>query len=219
MSCSQVYSRLRHYLYNFKYIPPVPPVSTVFVYRSSSLLNPTAPMLAVVHFHTPLSALYPLHTSSPYRHFRWMCAPSFYTLGLHRGPCKPLGGSPVSGPSVSSVPQPRPSWVLLQILAYYGYWYLCQVAFCARSRGQGSSTPCQSLSLVLAPPPTWPCHICLGYLYPPPPFPSSPCRCYPIPAVRRRWGIALEVGCMRAVIFHGRGVSVCKKRPPGSLVL
>ena len=34
--------------------------------------------------------------------------PPFGTLGLNPGPCQPLGGLSVAGPSVSNVPPPRP---------------------------------------------------------------------------------------------------------------
>ena len=53
-------------------------------------------------------------------------------------------------PSLPSLSDPHSSGI---------FWCLvfCWVDFCARARGQGASTPWQSLAPVLTPPDTWPC--------------------------------------------------------------
>ena len=50
--------------------------------------------------------------------------PPFAALGLLPGTCQPLGGSSVTGTSVSFVPPLHPSCVLLCILASSGSWFL-----------------------------------------------------------------------------------------------
>ena len=67
----QSWPRPRHYLYNFKSIPPAGPVSTVFLDSSSSLLHPIAPPSAVVYCCIPLCVL---HTT-PISYTRLKCRP------------------------------------------------------------------------------------------------------------------------------------------------
>ena len=94
------------------------------------------------------------------------------------------------------------------------FWCLIfyRVDFFAREKGQGGSTTCQSLALVLTTPTTWPCRHRSGYPSPPPPhlapIPSPLVVMTPSPSVETFWGVALEVGVTGAFSSHGRGYSV-----------
>ena len=86
-----------------------------------------------------------------WRHFCDCFPPPLPSLDLSRVPVTPWGFR-LPHPSVSPVPPPCPPWVLLQILASSGSWFLCWVDFCARVRGQVASNTWHSLSAVLYPP-------------------------------------------------------------------
>ena len=93
--------------------------------------------------------------------------PPLYALSLLSGPCQPMeGGSPVAGPLASLCP-----WLVLLVappsLGIFWCLFFLSGGFRKKARGQGASTPWQSLALYLTPSATWPCRPCSGY--PPPP--------------------------------------------------
>ena len=87
----------------------------------------------------------------------------FSAFGLHPGPCWPLGGVPVAGPSESLC-----TWLVLPEFSSKPWHCLVlgvsQVIFFEKARGQGASTSWNSCALVLAPPATWPFQRHSGYI-------------------------------------------------------
>ena len=158
-------TRLCCYIYNFKYSLPAPSVSTVFwiFLVPYSLIPPNhqQPLIVLalslyvapaphVIYQRKAPPTWTLSTPATHQPPPLVSAPRSTCLFmllfpviicLRPGTCHPLGGLPVTGPSISPVPLPLPPWVLFLIPVSSGYWYLCQVDFGVRARGQESSIP------------------------------------------------------------------------------
>ena len=86
--------------------------------------------------------------------FLCRCVPPFAALGLHPGPCCPLGGSPGAGP-----PAPLcPCLILPEVFSkswHCPFLDFCWVPLYVSARGQYASTPWKSLALAFAPTINW----------------------------------------------------------------
>ena len=134
----------------------------VFIFLSLCITCSPPPLLVKISAHLDIAhtrhppassarlcSLRHMHTSDAI--FVTVSPPPLPSLDLSRVPVTPWGFR-LPHPSVSPVPPPCPPWVLLQILASSGSWFLCWVDFCARVRGQVASNTWHSLSAVLYPP-------------------------------------------------------------------
>ena len=102
------------------------------------------------------SSIDPALCDCDWHHVPWLCAPPFASLGLFLGPCHPLGVLLSKAPPCLYAPASPSLFVPLSPCIFWCF-VLCWVIFCARVRVQGTSTPWQSPTLVLAPPATRPC--------------------------------------------------------------
>ena len=136
--------------------PPLPEQSTIQLEFTRTLYPPASAARLCALRHVPASATVSCYCAPP--HF----PPSAYS----QVPISPWGVllsrvNPLlcayALPSLSDPSSPRIFWCLV----------LCRVDFRARVRGQGTYTPWQLLSLLLAPPATWPYRRCSVYLDPP----------------------------------------------------
>ena len=119
-------------------------------------------------------------------------SPPFVSLDLHPGPCQPLGGSSVVGPSVSLLSLPLPPFMLRRFTESSGSWSLYQVSIFAQGQGaRASPLPGNRHSLAIARPRPFPAPSTWTHrrrqatqISPlPSPSPSPPCRLVPIPSV------------------------------------
>ena len=139
--------------------------------------------------------------------------PPFSALGLHTGPCNPLGGYTIVDNYVSLVPLPLPPYFMLRLLGSSGSWFLFGRPFSCEGERPGRL---HSLKISCPSPRPPPLLDHSGSVkatrlpgYTPP---TPPCRLDPISMGWRRWGLALEVSHTRAFSVMVEAARLSKPR-------